>query len=88
MTRRFVIIAGAILLTQWTITIIKPRGDFLNHREFGRRFLAHEFLYANGMNVPYPPAWANEEWKFLEVSTPLELTMAALLWWYRDVFVR
>jgi hypothetical protein len=28
------------------------------------------------------------EWKFLVVSTPLELTMAAPRWWYRDVFVR
>jgi hypothetical protein len=24
---------------------------------------------------------ANEEWKFLEVSTPLELMTLALLWW-------
>ena len=37
---------------------------------------------------PYPTVWANEEWKFLEVSTPLELSLLALLWWYRDVFVR
>jgi hypothetical protein len=37
---------------------------------------------------PYPAVWANEEWKFLEVSTPLELSLLALLWWYRDVFVR
>lgn len=37
---------------------------------------------------PYPTVWANEEWKFLEVSTPLELSILALLWWYRDVFVR
>ncbi|MEA3186601.1 MAG: alpha,2-mannosyltransferase [Chthoniobacter sp.] len=30
----------------------------MNHREFGRRFLAREFLYENGLNIPYPPAWA------------------------------
>src|SRR5262249_2088949 len=48
------------------------------------------FFYPLGYltGEPYPPAWASEEWKFLVVSTPLELTMAALLWWYRDAFVR
>jgi hypothetical protein len=39
------------------------------------------FFYPLGLLTgrPYPAAWANEEWKFLEVSTPLELTTAALL---------
>jgi hypothetical protein len=48
------------------------------------------FFYPLGYltGEPYPAAWANEEWKFLVVSTPLELTAAAALWWYRDVFVR
>jgi hypothetical protein len=36
----------------------------------------------------HPPSWANEKWKFLQVSTPLELATLALLWWYRDAFVR
>ncbi len=34
-----------------------PEGDFVNHREFGRRFLTHEFLYSNGLNIPYLPFW-------------------------------
>jgi hypothetical protein len=48
------------------------------------------FIYPLGYLTgdPYPAVWANEEWKFLEVSTPLELSRLALLWWYRDVFVR
>jgi alpha-1,2-mannosyltransferase len=37
---------------------IKPRGDFLLHLEFGRRLLHGEFLYTNGMHLPYPPFWA------------------------------
>ncbi|MGL4553887.1 MAG: glycosyltransferase family 87 protein [Gemmataceae bacterium] len=36
----------------------RPHNDFHNHRESGRRFLAGEFLYAGGLNVPYLPAWA------------------------------
>src|SRR4051812_22507408 len=33
-------------------------GDFKLHWEFGRRFLAGEFLYTGGMHIPYPPFWA------------------------------
>ena len=33
-------------------------GDFKLHWEFGRRFLANEFLYAGGHHIPYPPFWA------------------------------
>jgi hypothetical protein len=36
----------------------QPSGDFRNHLEWGRRFVANEFLYQDGLNVPYPPAWA------------------------------
>jgi hypothetical protein len=45
-------------------------------------------MSTSAANAAYPPAWASGEWKFIVVSTPLELTMAALRWWYRDVFVR
>lgn len=33
-------------------------GDFKLHWEFGRRFLAGEFLYRGGHHLPYPPFWA------------------------------
>lgn len=33
-------------------------GDFKLHWEFGRRFLAGEFLYTGGHHIPYPPFWA------------------------------
>ena len=32
-------------------------GDFKRHWEFGRRFLAGEFLYTGGHDLPYPPFW-------------------------------
>ena len=36
--------------------ILKPDdGDFKLHRETGRRFLAGEFLYTGGQDLPYPP---------------------------------
>jgi len=35
-----------------------PRGDFINHYKFGLRFLSGEFLYDQGLNIPYPPFWA------------------------------
>ncbi|HEV3409477.1 MAG TPA: glycosyltransferase family 87 protein [Chthoniobacterales bacterium] len=39
--------------------IYKPEdGDFKLHWEFGRRFLAGEFLYTGGHHLPYPPFWA------------------------------
>lgn len=49
------VIAVAIL---WISTIVKPRGDFLLHYEFGRRLRSGEFLYIGGMHLPYPPSWA------------------------------
>jgi len=33
-------------------------GDFRNHAEWGRRLIAKEFLYKDGLNVPYLPAWS------------------------------
>jgi hypothetical protein len=47
-----------LVLVQWIATMLKPRGDFSNHWEFGRRFVAGEFLYASGLNLPYPPFFA------------------------------
>ena len=51
-------IAAVIVLVLWVATMLKPRGDFSQHWEFGRRFLAGEFLYAGGLDVPYPPFFA------------------------------
>ena len=33
-------------------------------------------MSTSAANAAYPPAWASGEWKFIVVSTPLELTMA------------
>ena len=48
-------LAAVVVLVQWIATMLKPRGDFSQHWEFGRRFLAGEYLYAGGLDVPYPP---------------------------------
>jgi hypothetical protein len=51
-------IGVALVVGHWVATMMKPRGDFSRHWEFGRRFLADEFLYADGLDVPYPPFFA------------------------------
>ena len=57
--RSLVIIIGAsIVLVQWISTMLKPHGDFSRHWEFGRRFVHGEFLYTNGLDIPYPPFFA------------------------------
>lgn len=55
--RRVVIALGvAVLIVCAARAIIKPGdGDFKLHWETGRRFLAKEFLYTGGHNLPYPP---------------------------------
>ncbi|MGZ5025390.1 MAG: hypothetical protein ACXWBS_11055, partial [Chthoniobacterales bacterium] len=58
---RRIVIAAAILIVLASAfrAISKPwDGDFKLHWEFGRRFLAGEFLYAGGHDLPYPPFWA------------------------------
>src|SRR3954462_278822 len=57
--RAFIAIAIFALLACAVRAISRPAdGDFKLHWEFGRRFLAGEFLYAGGMHIPYPPFWA------------------------------
>lgn len=51
-------IGGLIVLVQWISTMLKPHGDFSRHWEFGRRFVQNEFLYSDGLNIPYPPFFA------------------------------
>ena len=46
-------VAAVVVVVQWISTMIKPRGDFMVHREFGRRMLNGEMLHSG----PYPPFW-------------------------------
>ena len=62
-------LAALFVLIEFVAFLVKPHGDFLLHREFGRRLLAHEYLYRGGMHVPYPPFWA-------VVNAPLSLLPA------------
>jgi len=59
-TLRLIVIATGFItvLVQWVSTMLKPRGDFLLHWEFGHRLTHGIFLYTNGMHLPYPPSWA------------------------------
>jgi len=84
-----VAIAVALVLGHWVATMMKPRGDFSRHWEFGRRFVADEFLYAEGLDVPYPPffavAYAPLSLLPLRVAKPLFFlvgfaALAGLLW--------
>src|SRR5207302_2958620 len=58
--RRLVMAAAVLVLLVCAFRAIYKSADgaFKLHWEFGRRFLAGEFLYANGLEVPYPPFWA------------------------------
>jgi hypothetical protein len=88
--RTIVLIIGvALVLGHWVATMMKPRGDFSRHWEFGRRFVADEFLYAEGLDVPYPPffavAYAPLSLMPLRVAKPLFFllgfaALAGLLW--------
>lgn len=47
------IVAGAFA------RVVRGAGsDFPLHYEFGRRFASGEFIYRDGLHVPYPPFWA------------------------------
>lgn len=49
---------AAVWAVQTGIALVRPRGDFLLHYEFGRRLWFGESLYADGLHRPYPPSWA------------------------------
>jgi alpha-1,2-mannosyltransferase len=51
-------IGAAWLTVVWVQIVAAPQGDFPRHWEQGRRLLAGEFIYADGLNVVYPPLWA------------------------------
>ncbi|MGE3805388.1 MAG: glycosyltransferase family 87 protein [Gemmataceae bacterium] len=40
------------------LATLEADGDFRNHRAWGRMFLAGDFLYHGGLNIPYTPYWA------------------------------
>lgn len=70
-------LAVIAVISQWARTLLRPQGDFTLHWRFGQRFLACEYLYANGMHKPYPPCWAMAA----SVLTVLPMaTMRALLY--------
>ena len=52
-------IGAGWLLIGWIITAASdPHGDFENHRTLAQRLLDGKFIYANGLDVVYPPFWA------------------------------
>lgn len=53
-----ILLIAAMVLIKWINIIRSPRGDFLNHYQFGQRFLSGQFIYDQGLNIPYPPFWA------------------------------
>jgi alpha-1,2-mannosyltransferase len=57
---RWIAIGTAVVVTaaQWIRIAVNPVGDFTNHWLWGGRFVAGEFLYAGGANLPYLPFWA------------------------------
>ena len=60
--RRFrwlpIAIGGITVAVYWVAILVEPRGDFPRHWELGRRLLAGEYIYENGLNFVYPPFWA------------------------------
>ena len=51
----------AVVVVQWVVIVHRRAthtGDFDVSREFGRRFLAGEDLYAGGLHYPYMPTAA------------------------------
>lgn len=56
--------------------VTKPLdGDFKLHREFASRFLERSDLYADGLEIPYPPFWAMAH----AAVAPLPLPLAKAL---------
>jgi len=51
-------VGSATIIGYWISILLEPRGDFLRHWELGRRLLAGEYIYENGLNFVYPPFWA------------------------------
>jgi len=87
------VIAGiAAFLIQWTRLILsadQPPGDFKLHWELARRMLEGEFIYAGGLDNPYPPFWGLAHIPFVTFSVttaqciafPMFAAALAALFW-------
>jgi hypothetical protein len=52
-------VAAIVFVVQWIRAVAKlDDGDFFLHWKFATRFVHHEWLYADGLHIPYPPFWA------------------------------
>jgi len=51
-------VAALAVLASWIGVVAGRFSDLPTHREFGRRFVSGEALYADGTHAPYPPSWA------------------------------
>lgn len=73
------IAGGAVLVAVQWVVIARRRalhiGDFDVAREFGRRFLAHEYLYGGGQDYPYMPAAAMYASPFALVDAEVGLAL-------------
>ena len=85
--RRFIAAAAPLVLLACAFRAVTRAtdGDFKLHWEFGRRFLAGEFLYAGGLHVPYPPFWAMAHAPLALLPMPVAKTLlfpvgVAALW--------
>lgn len=61
MQRVFIAACFVVVVVQWVVIAHRRAthiGDFDVSREFGRRFLMHEDLYAGGLHYPYMPTAA------------------------------
>lgn len=71
-------LVAVIVLIQWVRVARKPfDGDFFLHWQFGGHMVAHEILYTDGLDIPYPPFWALA-WAGLSL---LPLSVAKTLWY-------
>lgn len=71
--RHFVGLAGLLVLAAAALRALTRvmDGDFKLHWEFGRRFLAGDFLYTGGLHLPYPSFWAMAHAPAALVSLPV-----------------
>jgi len=53
-----IFVAMAIVAGAFARVVRGAGSDFPLHYEFGRRFASGEFIYRDGLHVPYPPFWA------------------------------
>ena len=72
------VVIGMVAI-KWLNIIRSPRGDFLNHWEFGRRILSGQFLYEFGLNIPYPPFWAMAHAPLTALSVGLAQSLVFVL---------